>query len=100
KMARINGRTNEAINEEWTCDRGKFGHDFYNSSKRLTKPMVRVEGRLVETIWPEAYGTILKAFADGGDSVAGLAGPMLSNESLYLFGKMFRQRFASENLDH
>ena len=100
KMARINGRTNEAVNEEWTCDRGKFGHDFYNTSKRLTRPLVREEGKLVETIWPEAYGAILKAFKDGGESVAGLAGPMLSNESLYLFGKMFRQRFGSDNLDH
>ncbi|ARU42511.1 hypothetical protein CCB80_00360 [Armatimonadetes bacterium Uphvl-Ar1] len=30
KFIRINGRTNEAVNEEWTADRCKFGHDFYN----------------------------------------------------------------------
>jgi NADH-quinone oxidoreductase subunit G len=27
KMVRINGRTNDAVNGEWTCDRGKFGHE-------------------------------------------------------------------------
>jgi NADH-quinone oxidoreductase subunit G len=100
KLARVNGRTNEAVNEEWTCDRGKFGHDFYNSAARLTRPLVRQSSKLVESDWPEAYAPILKAFKKGGDKVAALAGPMLSNEALFLLKKLFEEGFGSKNLDH
>ena len=34
KFVRVNGRTNELVNEEWTCDKGKFGHAFYSSPER------------------------------------------------------------------
>jgi NADH-quinone oxidoreductase subunit G len=100
KLSRINGRTNEQVNEEWTCDRGKFGHGFYNDPKRLKKPLIRRGDALVETEWPEVYGAILEAFSSGGKKIAALAGPMLSNEAYYLLQKLFRQRFGSNNLDH
>ncbi|HRK23073.1 MAG TPA: NADH-quinone oxidoreductase subunit NuoG, partial [Fimbriimonadaceae bacterium] len=100
KLARVNGRTNEAVNEEWTCDRGKFGHDFYNSETRLTKPLVRQGDALVEADWSDAYGPILEAFQGGKDKVAALAGPMVSNEGLFLLQKLFREGFGSNNLDH
>ncbi len=100
RMVRINGRTNEAVNEEWTCDKGKFGHDFYNSDKRLTKPLVRRGDRLVEADWADAYSEILRAFRDGGDSVAALGGASNSNEDLYLLQRLFRRDFGSANLDH
>jgi NADH-quinone oxidoreductase subunit G len=97
KLSRINGRTNEQVNEEWTCDRGKFGHGFYNDPKRLKKPLIRRGDALVETEWPEVYGAILEAFSSGGKKIAALAGPMLSNEAYYLLQKLFRQRFGSNN---
>jgi NADH-quinone oxidoreductase subunit G len=100
KMVRINGRTNEAINEEWTCDKGKFGHDFYNTPKRQTKPLVRTGEKLEESGWSTAYEQILKAFAPGGNQVAAIAGGMSSNEELFLLQKLFRERFGSNNIDH
>ncbi|HLO99236.1 MAG TPA: 2Fe-2S iron-sulfur cluster-binding protein, partial [Fimbriimonas sp.] len=54
KFARLNGRTNEAINEEWTCDKGKFGHDHYNDDKRMLTPFVRVNDQLEKTDWSTA----------------------------------------------
>lgn len=100
KMVRINGRTNEAVNEEWTCDKGKFGHEVYNSGKRLTKPLIRKGDYLEECDWPTAYAAILEHFKGAGPKVAGLAGSQVSNEGLYLFGKLFREVFQSGNLDH
>ncbi len=99
KVVRINGRTNEAVNEEWTCDKGKFGHDFYNEN-RVTKPMIRSGNQLVETDWATAYGEIMKAFALGGNGVAALSGGTLSNEDLFMLQKLFRKGFKSNNLDH
>lgn len=99
KMVRINGRTNEALNEEWTCDRGKFGHDFYNEG-RLTKPLIRNGDRLVECDWPTAYAAILGAFGVGGEKVALLGGQDTPNEGVFLMKRLFREVFKSENTDH
>lgn len=98
KIVRINGRTNEAVNEEWTCDKGKFGHHRYETAERLTKPLLRKGDRLEECDWPEAYAEILKAFGVGGDKVGALAGDDLSMESLYALDKLFRGNFGSNNL--
>jgi NADH-quinone oxidoreductase subunit G len=96
KFVRLNGRTNEAVNEEWTCDRGKFGHDWYNAEDRLKSVLVRDENALKESGWSEAYSLVLAGFRSGG---AGLVGPMLSNEALYLFDKMFKTAFGGGDVD-
>ncbi|MFN7172105.1 MAG: NADH-quinone oxidoreductase subunit NuoG [Fimbriimonadaceae bacterium] len=100
KMVRINARTNEAINEEWTCDKGKFGQEFYNSNKRITQPFAR-RGHSLEPIdWIAAYDEILSNFKDGGEAVATIGGSRISNEDQYLFQRLFRDRFGSQNIDH
>jgi NADH-quinone oxidoreductase subunit G len=100
KFVRVNGRTNEAVNEEWTCDRGKFGHDFYNASDRLKSPLVRQNDVFVPTGWAEAYSAILDAFSKGGNHVGGLCRATFSNEGLFLFQRLFREVFRSNNVDH
>ncbi|MBV6459138.1 MAG: NADH-quinone oxidoreductase subunit G [Fimbriimonadaceae bacterium] len=99
-FVRVNGRTNDPVNEEWTCDRGKFGHEFYNEAKRLTQPLKREGDRFVPCSWADAYELILENFKTGGNTVAGLCRPVFSNEGLYLFQKLFRDVFRSNNLDH
>lgn len=100
KFVRISGRTNEAVNEEWTCDKGKFGHDFYNAEKRQTRVVVR-EGRgFAAKSWAEAYDQILSRFVGGKDEVAALVGGRVANEGLYLLQKLFRGPFGSNNIDH
>lgn len=98
KVVRINGRTNEAVNEEWTCDRGKFGHEFYNSDKRLTKPLVRRGDVLVQASWAEVYDEIGKAFK--GKKVAMLGGAEISNEDLFMAKRVFKNQFESSRIDH
>jgi NADH-quinone oxidoreductase subunit G len=98
KQVRINGRTNEAVNEEWTCDKGKFGHEFYNSDKRLTKPLVRRGDVLAQASWAEAYDEIIKAF--GTKKGALLGGGENSNEDLFMAKKMFKEQFGSDLIDY
>ncbi|MBS1713915.1 MAG: NADH-quinone oxidoreductase subunit NuoG [Armatimonadetes bacterium] len=100
KYVRTNGRVNEAVNEEWTCDRGKFGHGYYNSPSRLTSPLVRKGDGFVPVSWGEAYEEIAKGFDRPGAECAGLTGPRVSNEALYLFRKVVREQFGSPHLDH
>ena len=98
KFVRLNGRTNEAVNEEWTCDKGKFGHDWYNSPDRSTKVMVRKGDSFDDASWSEAYSAIIEAFQSGKG--AGLVKANVSNEALYLFDKMMSGSFGSADIDH
>lgn len=100
KLVRINGRTNEAVNEEWTCDRGKFGHDFYNSPNRLTSPLVREGDRLVPAAWAKVYSDVIRAFSQGGDQVAILGGASNSNEDVFMLNRLASDVFNTKNLDH
>jgi len=98
QFIRMNGRTNEAINEEWTCDRGKFGQNHHNAENRLTKPLIRREGRFVESTWSEAYTAIREGFAAAGAASALLAGSHLSNEAFFEFARLFREDFQSHHV--
>jgi len=91
KFVRLNGRTNEQVNEEWTCDRGKFGHDWMNSSDRLTEVLVRDGQRFKTQNWSDAYEVLLTAFADKKGEAAFLVGGEQSVETLALL-----KRFANE----
>lgn len=100
KFVRVNARTNESVNEEWTCDKGKFGHAFYNSSKRLSVPLIRKGDHFVQATWSNAYQEIVNGFSGKPGQVAALIKPNLSNEGLYLMQKLFRKVFQSNHLDH
>ena len=63
-IKRVLPRQNEAVNETWICDKGRFGHHFAGSPDRLTTPLVRQNGELKEATWAEALklvGEKLKA---------------------------------------
>ncbi len=103
-IKRVQPRENEQVNEIWLCDRGRWGHHFVESDKRLEKPMIRRNGQLVETTWAEAIDEIARKFASvvqthTGSAVAGLASGRLGNEDLYLFQKMIRETLQSPNID-
>jgi NADH-quinone oxidoreductase subunit G len=100
RVVRVNGRTNEAVNEEWTCDKGKFGHDIFNSTSRIEKPLVRNGNSLTPSTWSEAYDQIIQAFTAAGPSVAVIGGSTSTNEDLYSLTKLFRSTFGSNNVDH
>ncbi len=100
QVVRINGRINEAVNEEWTCDKGKFGHDVFNTEKRLDSVMVRKGNDLVRGDWADAYAQILPSFRDAGVTSATIASQSLSNEDFYTLRTLFVNQFGSQNLDH
>ncbi|MBI1878116.1 MAG: NADH-quinone oxidoreductase subunit NuoG, partial [Chloroflexi bacterium] len=105
EIKRIMPRQNEAVNEIWICDKGRFGHHFNGSPNRLSTPLVRKGGEWVEASWGEALSLIAEKFgvikqAGGPNALGGLAGARLSNEDLYLFQKFFRQVIGTHNIDH
>ncbi|MBT3337709.1 MAG: molybdopterin-dependent oxidoreductase [Anaerolineae bacterium] len=76
-VKRVMPRQNEAVNETWICDKGRFA-DFSNAD-RVLEPAI--DGKAVE--WTEAIGAAAeKLGAAKGDAVF-LADGSLSNEDLY-----------------
>ncbi len=98
-LQRVNGRLNEAVNEEWTCDRGKFGHDYVNSPKRLLKPLLKRDGAFVPVEWSEAYKLLAEKLKAANGSVGGIGGYRNTNEDLFAFQKFFREVLKSNHLD-
>ncbi|NJN65822.1 MAG: NADH-quinone oxidoreductase subunit NuoG [Chloroflexaceae bacterium] len=105
EVMRVMPRENLAVNDIWICDKGRFGQHFVESSERLTTPLMRRGDQLVQVSWEQAFETIAERFVaiqrkHGGTALAGIAGERLSNEDLYLFQRLFREVFGSNNLDH
>lgn len=103
ELMRINARLNEAVNEEWTCDKGKFEQYWVNSSDRVKTPHVRIASRLMPATWEDAIneaGKVLKEASSDPKSVAGIASSKLTNEDLYIFQRFFRTVICTNNIDH
>jgi len=58
KVAPLEGPTNGIS----TCVKGKFAWDYVNSPDRLTKPLIRENGKFREASWDEALNAPLNSF--------------------------------------
>ena len=116
----VDGRDGPA-NVNRLCVKGRFGFDYVHHADRLTKPLVRRDdapkagdlqiGRrdvakyFREATWEEALeraASGLKGILDrdGGPALAGFGSAKCSNEEAYLFQKLVRQGFGTNNVDH
>ncbi|HJP76614.1 MAG TPA: NADH-quinone oxidoreductase subunit G [Pseudonocardiaceae bacterium] len=92
-----------AVNEEWTCDKGRFAFTYATADDRFTRPMVRDEktGELKESSWTEA----LRVAADGlltarkGKGAAVLTGGRLTVEDAYAYAKFARIALRTNDID-
>jgi NADH-quinone oxidoreductase subunit G len=99
QLQRVNARLNEAVNEEWTCDKGKFGHDYVSSEARLKSPLLKRNGEWTPISWPEAYELLADKLKSVGARVGGIGGARCTNEDNYTFQKLFREVLKTNNLD-
>jgi predicted molibdopterin-dependent oxidoreductase YjgC len=86
------------------CVRGRFGFEYLDSKSRLTQPLVREGGQLVQKPWLETMHLLVDRFTEikrqyGADAIAGLATARCTNEELYLFQKLMRTAFGTNQLD-
>ena len=98
-LQRINARVNEAVNEEWTCDKGKFGHDYVSAATRLKKPMLKKDGQWTPIEWTEAYKLIAEKLKAANGKVGGIGGARATNEDCYVWQKFFRDVLKTPHLD-
>ncbi len=82
RLLRVDGVWGSEPNDGLLCVDGRFT-PLYEERKRLTSPMVRKGGKLVETSWDEALGAVAAKLKEGG--VQGLATCATTNEALGAF---------------
>ncbi len=120
EIVSVDGRDGPA-NHNRLCVKGRFGFDYAHHPQRLTKPLIRKPGvpkdsttrrrpgdwRDVfrEATWEEALDLTagkLKGLRDthGLKALAGFGSAKGSNEEAYLFQKLVRTGFGSNNVDH
>jgi formate dehydrogenase major subunit len=120
KILYVEGRDGPA-NLGRLCVKGRYGFDYAHHPHRLTKPLIRRAGvpktgeftmdpnRVLdvfrEASWEEALalaGGKLASIRDqhGGNALAGFGSAKGSNEEAYLFQKLVRTGFGTNNVDH
>jgi formate dehydrogenase alpha subunit len=103
-LIEVNSAYGAGRNNGDLCARGFFGFHATSHPDRLTHPLIRRDGRLVEATWEEALQfaaetiTRLK-LAHGSDSIGGLISGRCTNEDLFVFQKFMRVVVGSNKLD-
>jgi formate dehydrogenase major subunit len=122
KISYVNGIDGPA-NESRLCVKGRFGFDYVSNPERLTKPLIRIKGKIKnlhpsinflniheyfkEVTWEEALDHAAKGILklrqndfNNKSSLAGFGSAKCSNEEAYLFQKLIRTGFKTNNVDH
>jgi ferredoxin len=108
KDGRVIGVTTAAdapVNGHALCVKGRYHTDMIHSPDRLTTPLIRKNGVLVESSWDEALDLIAARFAEvrdtkGPDAFAALSSARCTNEDNWLMQKFVRVVMRTNNLDH
>ena len=108
-------------NHNRLCVKGRFGFDYIHHPHRLTKPLIRLPNtpkdardqvdpanpwtHFREASWDEALDLAAQGFLrvrneQGPKALAGFGSAKGSNEEAYLFQKLVRTGFGSNNVDH
>ena len=62
KILSSKGNPESPVNKGNLCIKGSLGYEFVNHPDRLTKPLIKKEGKFVETSWEEALNYIARKF--------------------------------------
>jgi formate dehydrogenase major subunit len=120
KLLYVSGKNGPA-NENRLCVKGRFGFDYVSHPHRLLKPMIRKDGvpkianemidpanpwtHFRDATWEEALDRAAAGLKkirdrDGGKALAGFGSAKCTNEEAYLFQKLVRAGFGTNNVDH
>ena len=121
QILKVDGKDGPA-NANRLCVKGRFGFDYVHHPDRLKTPLIRrddapakrgdvqigreeIAAYFREATWEEALeraaGGLTAVHArDGGKAIAGFGSAKCSNEEAYLFQKLIRQGFGTNNVDH
>jgi NADH-quinone oxidoreductase subunit G len=102
-MRRLAGEDPQ-VNEEWNCDKGRWGFQYSTAFDRITNPMVRdaKTGELRDASWSEALAVAaegLRSARDGAHGIGVLTGGRLTVEDAYAYAKFARVALRTNDID-
>ena len=102
EVVSVEGDPESPANKGKLCVKGRFGIiDFVNHAERLTSPLVRKDGALVEASWDEALDLVASKLAQyKGDKFAAISSAKGTNEENYLIQRFTRSVMGTNNIDH
>ena len=107
KVMRVLPLENEDVNECWIADRDRFSYEAFNSSSRLTEPMIKQGGQWRAVDWKTALDYVADGLKrvkaefghESRPAIGAVAHAGSTNEELYLLAKLMRG-LGSESVDH
>jgi NADH-quinone oxidoreductase subunit G len=100
KVMRRMAAEDPEVNEEWICDKGRFGFRYAQRPDRLTTPLVRGEdGELAPASWPEALEAAAAGLAGARGRAGVLTGGRVTVEDAYAYAKFARVALGTNDID-
>src|SRR6266852_1483078 len=105
EIVRGDNRDKSGTNGDFLCIKGRYAFDFANHEERLTRPLIRQNGKLTPASWEEAFALIGKTLAgirdtEGGTAIGVIGSTRTTNEEAYLLSKFARVVLKTNNVDH
>ena len=97
KMLRILGVDNDAVNQGWMCDKGRYNFEYLNSDSRLKTPLKMMDNKLVEIEIQDVYSELTEFIKDRQTKVNFLLGSNLTNEDYVAFREFSKTISQSES---
>jgi len=89
------------VNEGKVCIRGNRSYEFVNSPDRLTTPLIRKDGKFVESSWEDAYAEIAAKFKSlKPEEVGCIASARTCSEDNFVFKNFAANVLKTANIDY
>ena len=102
-IMRGTNRDKGGINGDFLCIKGRYAFDFVNHAKRLTSPLMRIDGALIPVSWDRALTEAANRL-NAARQTPGMIGVVGSNHSTneenYILQKFARTSLNTNNIDH
>jgi NADH-quinone oxidoreductase subunit G len=103
RIQRLKPRFNPDVNGHWICDEGRYAYRAIDAASRLKNAKLRRDGEFHPVTWDEAIDRsagelkqILNKY--GPEGVGVLASPQMTNEELFILGKIFHDQLRVGNV--
>jgi NADH-quinone oxidoreductase subunit G len=99
RVLRVVARDNEAVDDGWLCDRGRFAYQAIHVDERITQPLVRDGGELRPVSWERALDDAAAGLRRAAGNVGVLAGGGTTNEEGFLLQQLAREAVGTADID-
>ncbi len=99
RVERVQPRDNNAVDDGWLCDKGRWGYQSTRPDGRVLEPLVRDGGHLRPATWERALAAAAEGLSRAGSGAAAVVGGQTSNEEGWLLQRIFREALGSPHVD-